>query len=164
MCLPAVPGLADGDSQAQAVRQGRKAKELAHLVLQDCGFTDLRPDVRYGALGVDVSFLARDATGADWAFDVCGGFTTTRAGLKRADTLWKALGKAAVLHQAHPGLPLILLTTDAPTPGSAGDAALGVVLGAGKPVHDVIELLNAEDQERLRHHARQGPSPGFCRE
>jgi hypothetical protein len=39
-----------------------------------------------------------------------------------------------------------------------------VVLGAGKAVHDVVELLNAEDQERLRHHARQGPSPGFCRE
>ncbi|HEV8116694.1 MAG TPA: site-specific DNA-methyltransferase [Acidimicrobiales bacterium] len=163
-CLPAVPGPADGDSQAQAVREGRKAKELALLVLRDCGFSDIRPDVRYGALGVDVSFLARDATGAEWAFDVCGGFTTTRSGLKRADTLWKALGKAAVLHQAQPEVPLVLLTTDAPTPGSAGDAALGVVLGAGKAIHDVVELLNAEDQERLRHHARQGPSPGFCRE
>jgi site-specific DNA-methyltransferase (adenine-specific) len=163
VALPAVPGPADEDEQAQAVREGRKAKELALLVLQDCGFSDIHPEVRYGALGV-VCFRARDATGAEWAFDVCGGFTTTRSGLKRADTLWKALGKAAVLHQAHPEVPLVLLTTEAPTPGSAGDAALGVVLGAGKAVHDVVELLNAEDQERLRHHARQGPTPGFCRE
>jgi len=164
--LPAVPGPADEDEQAQAVREGRKAKELALLVLQGSGFADIRPDVRYGALGIDVSFLARDATGADWAFDVCGGFTTTRSGLKRADTLWKALGKAAVLHQAHPGLPLVLLTTEAPTPGSAGDAALGVVLGPGKAVHDVVELLSPEDQGRLEDHARHGrsSSSGFCRE
>ena len=164
VALPAFPGPADGDGQARAVREGRKATELALLVLQGCGFAGIRPDVRYGALGVDVSFLACDATGAEWAFEVCGGFTTTRSGLKRPDTLWKALGKAAVLHQAQPEVPLVLLTTEAPTPGSAGEAALGVVLGAGKAVHDVVELLNAGDQERLRHHARQGPSPGFCRE
>jgi len=60
----------------------------------------------------------------------------------------------------------VLLTTEAPTPGSAGDAALGVVLGPGKAVHDVVELLSPEDQGRLEDHARHGrsSSSGFCRE
>ncbi len=159
--LPAVPRPADPaeDFQARAVREGRKAKELAGLVLSGCGFTDVRTDVRYPGLGVEVSFLARDASGADWAFDVSGGFTSTRAGLMRSDTLWKALGKAAVLHEARRGLPLVLLTTDAPVPGSAGDAALRVVLGPGRAVHDVVELLSPEDQERLRGYARTVSRP-----
>lgn len=156
--LPAVPGPADPteDFQARAVREGRKAKELALLVLEECGFTDMRTDVRYPVLGVEVNFLARDTCGADWAFDVSGGFTSTRAGLKRTDTLWKALGKAAVLHEEHPLLPLVLLTTDAPTKGSAGDAALRVVLGPGKAIHDVVELLSVEGQERLYRYASHG--------
>ena len=155
VALPAVAGPADPaeDLQARAVREGRTAKELALLVLGQCGFADVRTDVRYPASGVDVTFVAHDAAGAEWAFDVSGGFTTTRAGLKRTDTLWKALGKAAVLHQARPGVPLVLLTTDVPTAGSAGDAALRAVLGPGKAVHDVVELLSADAQQRLRGYA-----------
>ena len=158
--LPAVPAPADPaeDFQARAVREGRKAKELALVVLEQCGFTHVRTDVRYPVLGVEVNFVARDATGADWAFDVSGGFTSTRAGLKRTDTLWKALGKAAVLHEARRGLPLVLLTTDAPTKGSAGDAALRVVLGPGRAIYDVVELLSAEGQERLHRYATDGHS------
>jgi len=138
------------------VREGRKAKELAGLVLAHCGFADLRTDVKYPVLGVEVNFVARDATGKEWAFDVSGGFTSTRAGLKRTDTLWKALGKAAVLYERHPGTPLVLLTTDAPAKGSAGDAALRVVLGPGKAIYDVVELLSVEGQQRLHRYASEG--------
>jgi len=81
---------------------------------------------------------------------------STRAGLKRTDTLWKALGKAAVLHEARRGIPLVLLTTDALTKGSAGDAALRVVLGPGRAIYDVVELLSGEGQERLRRYAGEG--------
>ncbi len=156
--LPAVPGPADPgeDFQARAVREGRKAKELAGLVLSQCGFTDVCPDVRYPALGVEVNFVARDASGAEWAFDVSGGFTSTRAGLRRTDTLWKALGKAAVLHERYPTTPLVLLTTDAPARGSAGDAALKVLLGPGRAIYDVVELLSAEGQARLARYAADG--------
>ncbi len=158
--LPAVPGPADPDEdfQARAVREGRKAKELAGLVLNHCGFTDVRTDVRYPDLGVEVNFVARDATGADWAFDVSGGFTSSRAGLKRTDTLWKALGKAAVLHERRRNIPLVLLTTDPPVKGSAGDTALGVVSGPGKAIYDVVELLSAEGQQRLHRYASEGRS------
>ncbi|MGH9164679.1 MAG: DNA-methyltransferase, partial [Acidimicrobiales bacterium] len=138
VALPAVPGPADPaeDFRARAVREGRSAKELARLVLEQCGFTAVRTDVRYPVLGVEVNFVATDATGADWAFEVSGGFTATRAGLRRTDTLWRALGKAAVLHEARRGTPLVLLTTDAPPEGSAGDAALRVVLGPGRAIYD----------------------------
>jgi site-specific DNA-methyltransferase (adenine-specific) len=156
--LPAVPGPADPseDYQARAVREGRKAKDLAYEVLTQCGFTHVRKDVPYPTLGVEVNFLGRDATGQEWAFDVSGGFTSTRAGLKRTDTLWKALGKAAVLHERHPSTPLVLLTTDAPVKGSAGDAALRVVLGPDKAIYDIVELLSSEGHERLHRYATEG--------
>ena len=32
-----------------------------------------------------------------WYVDVSGAFTSTRGGLRRTDTLWKSLGKAAAL-------------------------------------------------------------------
>ncbi len=158
--LPAVPAPADPseDFQARAVREGRKAKELALMVLEHCGFVQIRTDVRYPVLGVEVNFVARDATGAEWAFDVSGGFTSSRAGLKRTDTLWKAVGKAAVLHEGRRAIPLVLLTTDPPAKGSAGDAALRVVSGPGKAIYDVIELLSGDGQERLHRYASHGLS------
>jgi modification methylase len=153
--LPTVPAPedADDDFQARAVREGRAAKELAHDMLEHCGFTDIEPDVKFPE-GVDVSYRVRDAAGTVWFFDVSGGFTSSRPGLKRTDTLWKALGKAAVLHEAHPAIRLVLLTTDTPTPGSAGAAALDVLSGPKKPIFDVIELQSPDDQTRLQQYAR----------
>lgn len=143
----------DEDFQARAVREGRAARDLARQAIEQCGFTDVQPDVSFPE-GVEVNFVARDGAGRAWHFDVSGGFTSNRPGLRRTDTLWKALGKAAVLHAAYPQIPLVLLTTDAPTPGSAGDAALRVMLGARKPIRDVIVLRSSEDLRRLRRHGR----------
>lgn len=155
--LPAVSSRDESeDFQARAVREGRQAKELAGILLSTCGFTDIRSDVKPSGLGIELNFVACDRTGAEWAFDVSGAFTSSRAGLKRTDTLWKALGKGAVLHEAHADLPLILLTTDGPAPGSAGYVALNVVKGPGRPVFDLIELLSGEDQRRLRAYALHG--------
>jgi modification methylase len=158
--LPAVPGPdPTGDFQARGVREGKAAREVAKALLEDCGFTGIKPNRRFPQ-GVEVNFLAFDAHGGPWFFDVSGGFTSTRPGLKRTDTLWKALGKAAVLHEAHPDVPLILLTTDAPVPGGAGDAALRVVTGPRKPIAAVLRMTSAEDQRRLRRFALDGPPEG----
>ncbi len=149
--LPAVPTAGQGrDLRARAIGEGRQAKDLAKILLADCGFVDIRPDVKLAGMGIELSFLAVDQAGSEWAFDVSGAFTSSRAGLKRADTLWKALGKAAVVHEARPDLPLVLVTTDVPTRGSAGHTALKVLTGPGNPVFDVVDLLNMADQERLR--------------
>ncbi|MEX2659567.1 MAG: site-specific DNA-methyltransferase [Acidimicrobiales bacterium] len=155
--LPAVPPADDGeDVRGRAVREGRQAKDLAGILLTSCGFEHIRTDVRQAGLGIELDFVATDQLGQDWAFDVSGAFTASRAGLRRTDSLWKALGKASVLHQSGRELPLVLLTTDAPARGTAGAAALDVVMGPGRPVFDLVELLDTADQERLRDHAHRG--------
>jgi DNA modification methylase len=155
--LPAVASADDGeDFQARAVREGRQAKDLAGQLLKSCEFKNIRANVKVAGLGIELNFVATDHVGNDWAFDVSGAFTSSRAGLRRTDTLWKALGKAAVLHQGGQELPLVLLTTDAPARGSAGYVALDVVKGPGRPVFDLIELLDPGDQERLRDYAVRG--------
>ena len=151
--LPAVPveTPADDSFQSRAVREGQRAKEIAHAVLRDCNFVDIVADQRFRN-GVEVNFVARDAEGRRWFFDVSGAFTSTRAGLRRTDTLWKALGKAAVLRSTTRGTyRLILLTTDMPPAPGAGHAALKAV--RGDIYHDAIQMLSVEGQERLRSYA-----------
>ncbi|HEY3941277.1 MAG TPA: site-specific DNA-methyltransferase [Acidimicrobiales bacterium] len=155
--LPAVKPADDSeDFQARAVREGRQAKDLARLLLQACGFVDIREAVKPRGLGIVLNFVAADQTGEEWAFDVSGAFTSNRAGLRRTDTLWKSLGKAGVLHESGRGIPLVLLTTDAPASGTAGAQAFAVMRGPNRPVFDLIELLNADDQERLHTYAKYG--------
>jgi len=85
--------------------------------------------------------------------------------------LWKALGKAGVLHQARVDGrprddlgPLVLLTTDLPGPRTAGGKALRAMQGTDGdgPVFDVVELLDPVGAERLRSlaHGGAGRSPG----
>ena len=138
--LPATPEPAspDEDFQSRAVREGRAAKEIARSIIEAAGFTDIQKD-QHQPGGVEVNFSARDGRGKLWFFDVTGSFTSHRAGLKRTDTLWKALGKAAVLREVS-NTPLVLLTTDAPVRG-AGAEALKQVVGPKKPIYAVIEML-----------------------
>ena len=84
-----------------------------------------------------------------WLFEVAGSFTSQRAGLKKTDTLWKAVGKAAVLREVN-GAPLVLLTADTPVRGSTGARVLQHVTGTNKPIHAVIEMLEPSGQEELR--------------
>jgi len=148
--LPAVPEPAGAgeDFQSRAVREGRAAKEIARAVIEAAGFTDIHADQRQPG-GVEVNFTARDRKGGLWLFDVTGSFTRHRSGLKRTDTLWKALGKAAVLREVS-NTPLVLLTTDAPVRGSAGAAALKQLSGPGKPIHSVVEMLQQPGLDDLR--------------
>jgi len=149
----------DGGSRRASRPEGASARDVAAELLRRCGFSDVVANKRLVA-GVDVTFSGRDRSGRRWLFDVSGAFTTTRTGLRRADTLWKAIGRAAILHAALPEVPVVLLTTEAPTPGSAGDQAWRS-LGATAPgipgaIHDVIELESAEDHRRLQRYASHG--------
>ena len=158
--LPAIPEPAseDEDFQSRAVREGRAAKTIALSVIDAAGFTDIQKDQRQPG-GVEVNFTARDIQGKLWSFDVTGSFTSHRAGLKRTDTLWKALGKAAVLQQVG-NAPLVLLTTDVPARGGAGAEALRQVTGPKKPVHAVIEILKQSGLDELRAYCEgKYPSP-----
>ncbi len=150
--LPAVPVPAtpDEDFQRRATREGKAAKDIARQLLESCGFRDIEEDVKLAG-GVEVNFRARSANRKKtFLFDVSGGFTSSRPGLKRTDTLWKALGKAAVLHQVSRTSQLVLLTTDKPQRGSAGDQALQACLGVDGPIRAVFEMLSAGDQQLLK--------------
>ena len=152
------------DFQARAVREGLKARELAEQILEQSGFRAIRERVRCPG-GVEVNFEALDEAGRRWRFDVSGAFTITqRPGLRRTDTLWKALGKAAALQCAEQAAgnqsppPLVLLTTDRPARNSAGHKALAATTGPGKPIHTVIEMLDPADAARLADLARGQPA------
>lgn len=151
--IPAAATAVDEDEpyQRRAVREGQRAKDIARAVLQDCNFEILFEEKRFPS-GVEVNFVARDAAGKRWFFDTSGAFTSNRAGLRRTDTLWKALGKGAVLKSSSEAkFPLVFLTTNLPPKGSAGDAALRAARGS--VFHDAIEMLSSAGQERLRAYA-----------
>ncbi|MBO0748577.1 MAG: hypothetical protein J2O47_09495, partial [Acidimicrobiaceae bacterium] len=118
-------------------------------VIEAAGFTDLRENLRQPG-GVAVDYAARDRKGGLWFFEVAGGFTSHRGGLKRAEVLWKVLGKAAVLREVDKGTPIVLLTTEAPVPGSSGAETLRQVTGPGKLIHAVIKMQEESGLDRLR--------------
>jgi DNA modification methylase len=147
--IPAAATAVDEDEphQRRAVREGQRVKDIARAVLQDCKFEVVAEERRFSS-GVEVDFEARDTEGRRWFFDTSGAFTTNRAGLRRTDTLWKALGKGAVLKSStESSVPLVFLTTHLPPRGSAGDAALRAARGS--VFHDAIEMLSPVGQERL---------------
>jgi len=149
---------ASAPDPADGVTSGQKARELAVEALTAAGFVEIERGVVVRDLGVDVSFRARDARGATWLFDLSGAYSSTRPGLARSDVLWRALGRASVLHQARLADPdrrdlgpMVLLTTEQPGDRSAGGRALRAVRSGGGtgPVHDVIELLDPAGVARL---------------
>ena len=161
--VPAVGGAGpeaagvDLGAAASLHRAGAKAADVAEAVLGACGFRDLESGVALRDLGIGLDFRARDAMGDIWLFELCGAFSATRPGLRRPDVLWRVLGKAAVVHEARQGGtvgglgPLVLLTTDAPQPGSPSGRAMAVAVGVDGhgPVRDVVRLFDPADTERL---------------
>jgi DNA modification methylase len=139
---------AEDDPWAASVRRGLGASAVARALIEEAGFVRVQKDQRQAG-GVQVDFSAHDAGGRLWLFDVAGSFTSFRPGLARPDALWKALGKAAVLHQGGPA-PYVLLTAGRPRPGSPGAKALDQILGSGRPVHAVIEMLIASGRQQMR--------------
>jgi DNA modification methylase len=129
---------------------GSRAIRSAAALLSDCGFAAVRQG-RPLAGGIEADLEARDEMGRLWRFDVCGAYTTVRGGLRRAETLWRALGRAAVVSAAEPEVPFVLLATGLPVAGSPGDRALRAVRGG--VVFDVIELDCPAGRERLQRYA-----------
>jgi hypothetical protein len=124
------------------------AKDEASALLAEAGFTDIQKTVKLPA-GLDVALSACDRAGGLWYFDVAGGFTSTRPGMRRADTLWKAIGKAAVLHALDPDARLVVLTAATPPAQSSSRQALAAVTGPDQPLRGVVELTATDVRERL---------------
>ena len=162
------------DFQARASREGLAAQQLAAEVIENAGFEIVKRNTRLRGLGVVVNIVARDQVGTNWLFDVSGAFTTTRGGLLRTDTVWKALGRAHVVAMNRAkrrdlvGAPYVLISSHLPRPGSEGDIALRA--GGHSAVFDVVDMGSPDDQQRLAHYASAGltsddaPEIGFWRE
>jgi DNA modification methylase len=155
------------DFQIRATREGKAAKALAAEVLADAGFTIRDQDHRLPRTGVSVNFVANDANGEIWLFDVTGAFTSHRGGLLRSDAVWKSLGRAHALRGRLPRhMPIVFLTTHLPRRPSEGDMALRA---AGPDAFfDAIEMLSYEGRSRLEQYAQGGhtkrPLLGFWTE
>lgn len=156
-----VPVLADDaddeadDRLAKAVREGRKAEDLAALIIEDAGFSITKKNAKL-ATGVEIDFVAESTDGSVWHFDVTGAFSSERGGLLRTDTLWKSLGKAALRNLAKDpsGPRFVLLTTHLPTSG-VGLKALRAAR-EGSMILDAIAMLSDEGQQRLVEYAAEG--------
>ena len=114
------------------------ARDVARAYLEQHGYTEIKADVTV-APGVDVSFTAVAPDGTPRHFEVGGGLTAVRPGLRRAEVVWKVIAKAAVLEAAQRDVPFVVLTPALPAPGPI-TAALEAVVGAGKPIHEIVEL------------------------
>lgn len=144
------------DFQRRATTDGSRAQELARYLLTQCGFGDHLREREKFKVGAEVNFAATDADGCEWLFDVSGAFSSARPGLIRTDTLWKALGKAAILRTQYPDperlCRLVLLTTDIPPRNSAGGKALHAAQADGL-IWDVLELSKPETVAELLHYS-----------
>jgi site-specific DNA-methyltransferase (adenine-specific) len=146
-----------------ATGNGSAASRLAEQAVVDAGFAIERRGARVRGTGVTVSLVATDGDGATWHFDVVGAATSRRAGMHRADAVWRALGRASALRGAGGDVPLVLLTPQLPRRSSEGDLALR---SAGpRAFFDAVELGSPAGQDRLQRYAKGGcasePQPGF---
>lgn len=139
-------------ARIEAPRDPRGVAQIAREAVVDAGFADVTDDVRVRRTGASADLVGKDAGGGVWRFLVVGPNTAVRGGMTRADVVWDALGRAAVMRAVDPAVPVVLLTTVMPRRGS--DAAQAVAAARGSVVHDVIDLMDAEDRARLSSYAR----------
>jgi site-specific DNA-methyltransferase (adenine-specific) len=153
------------DPRGRALMEGKAAHKLAEQVLEAAGFTIAERKKRIGGTGVTVDFVATDADGAVWWFEVCGAFTSHRGGMLGTDTVWRSLGRACALQRARGGVPLVLLTSHLPRRPSEGDTALRAA--GTNAFFDAVEMLSSDGLDRLERYAKGGftaePQPGFWR-
>ena len=158
--LPAVPDIDLGELdfgenfQARATKEGKAAQALAEQLLTEVGFTIVAKNSRVRGTGVTINFIATDADGVEWYFDVSGAFTSTRGGLLRTDTVWKSIGRAHALAQEK-DRRIVFLTSHKPRKGSEGEVALR---NAEDIIFDIIEMRDPEDIEKLQKYAAGGNS------
>ena len=155
MAIPSRPNQEEffgtADFQRRAREQGVRAQQMAKDLLGTCGFRIVESPRRFSELGVEVNVLAESKDGRQYLFDFSGAFSGDRPGLRRTDTLWKALGKACVLHVSGKTaeIPYMLITTDKPIPGSSGDKALKAIQGVRGPICGVFEMWDEEVDCRI---------------
>jgi site-specific DNA-methyltransferase (adenine-specific) len=126
-----------------------QAGRAAARALEAAGARDLGADrkPRRGA-PVTVDLIATGPDGHEWWFLVAGGFTTGPSGLRRADVLWRTLGRAAALHEFDADARIAVLTPALPTRGTPNDQALRALVPT--VIRAVIDLSGPDVPASLK--------------
>lgn len=143
------PSSEEGEGpSATALREGRSARDLATALLEEAGFSEIRPDIRRTG-GAEATLRATGGDGQERLFEVAGAHTSHRGGLARSEVLWKVIGRAAVL--AGSGAPApVVLATHVPAAGTTAGDALAAVTGPGRPLLAVVDMLDPGAVRSLR--------------
>ena len=135
------------DFQASAGIQGRQFAEQCDQLLRHYGF-ELHGRWLRGDLGVEIDRVATSPTGSTIWFEFKGSVQGARPGLRRTDTLKKAIANGALLQADPERAPFVVLTSHLPDKGSAA-AMLEMALRLGY-LSDAICIYNPGEAQRLR--------------
>lgn len=115
--------------QAAASHQGRQFAEQCDVVLREHAF-ELRGSLRIPEIGVEIDRVGISRRGQHVWFEYKGSVRGQRPGLRRTDTLKKAIANGALLPGLVESQPYVVLTSHLPERGS-GRAMLEVALRLG---------------------------------
>jgi hypothetical protein len=135
------------DFQASAGIQGRQFAEQCDQLLIHHGY-ELRAGETLRGVGVEIDRVAVSPSGTLVWFEYKGSVQGTRPGLRRTDTLKKAIANGALLAAESERRPFVVLTSHLPEAGS-GAAMLRAALELGY-LTDVICIYTPADAQRLR--------------
>jgi hypothetical protein len=134
------------DFQASSSVQGRQFAQQCEQLLRSSGFT-LEGPLRLKDIGVEIDQVARSSAGTVIWFEFKGSVQGHRPGLRRTDTLKKAIANGALVHVRADNAPFVVLTSHLPLAGS-GLAMLQTAIAAGF-IRDAICLYEPGDAKRL---------------
>lgn len=132
--------------QASAGIQGRQFAEQCDTLLGHLGF-ELRGRRVFAEVGVEIDQVAVSPGGRTVWFEYKGSVQGSRPGLRRTDTVKKAVANGALLHGLDERSPYVVITSHLPEAG-AGAAMLETAVRLGF-LSDVVCLYDPEATSRL---------------
>lgn len=136
--------------QRRGVAQGHAFDGQCRLLLRALGFfavTD-KP-FRVVSVGIEVDAEAHTRTGTTIWFEFKGSWIGSRPGLRRTDSVKKAVASGCLLRASPVPYPdLVVMTTHRPVRGSAGERMLQLALTSAA-IADVVCVNDPSDMRRL---------------
>lgn len=134
--------------QASSGIQGRQFAEQCDTLLAHLGY-ELRGRRVLAAIGVEIDQEAVGPAGTVVWFEYKGSIQGNRPGLRRTDTVKKAVANGALLRALDDAAPYVVITSHLPDGGSAA-AMLGAATALGY-LADVVCLYDPAATGRLKH-------------
>ncbi|MEP6622847.1 MAG: hypothetical protein ABJC79_00240 [Acidimicrobiia bacterium] len=132
--------------QASSGEQGRRFAEQCDAFLQGRGWL-LSGSLRIADVGVEIDAVATSPGGEVVWFEYKGSVQGNRPGLRRTDTLKKAIANGALVRGLPGARPFVVITSHVPEAGS-GDAMLRTALAMGY-LDGVVCLYDPATHARL---------------